>query len=177
MPRHVSKKVPGCVFIMACSSTSKPPETGDGGGADMAPAVLDVPSVTGGQVGTGGAITVGTGGFTGGGRLAGAGGAGVTGGASGALATGGMVVSGGAGGITSSAGAGGTTAVTSITKDGITWTFSQPVVAGQFVAGDYYAQSGFEYSADWSRQRQTKGYFQGGFLQYSFVDDMWAKCR
>jgi hypothetical protein len=30
------------------------------------------------------------------------------------------------------------TTVTSITKDDITWTFSQPVVAGQFVTGDYY---------------------------------------
>lgn len=28
--------------------------------------------------------------------------------------------------------------VSSITKDGITWTFSQPVRAGQFVTGDYY---------------------------------------
>ena len=26
----------------------------------------------------------------------------------------------------------------SITKDGITWTFSQPVPTGQFVTGDYY---------------------------------------
>jgi len=32
--------------------------------------------------------------------------------------------------------AGGTAA--SITKDGITWTFSQPVTVGQFVNGDYY---------------------------------------
>ncbi|HUL16247.1 MAG TPA: Ig-like domain-containing protein [Terriglobales bacterium] len=28
--------------------------------------------------------------------------------------------------------------VSSLTKDGITWTFSQPVAAGQFVTGDYY---------------------------------------
>jgi hypothetical protein len=42
---------------------------------------------------------------------------------------------------------------------------------------DVEAQSGFDYSAEWSRQRQTKGYFQGGFPQYSFVDDMWAKYR
>ncbi|MBN2575206.1 MAG: hypothetical protein JXP73_11645 [Deltaproteobacteria bacterium] len=42
---------------------------------------------------------------------------------------------------------------------------------------DVKAQSGFDYSASWSRQRQTKGYFQGGFPQYSFVDDMWAKYR
>jgi hypothetical protein len=42
---------------------------------------------------------------------------------------------------------------------------------------DIKAQSGFDYSADWERQRQTKGYFQGGFPQYAFVDDMWAKYR
>jgi hypothetical protein len=29
-------------------------------------------------------------------------------------------------------------AVSSLTKDGITWTFATPVVAGQFVTGDYY---------------------------------------
>jgi hypothetical protein len=42
---------------------------------------------------------------------------------------------------------------------------------------DIKAQSGFDYSSDWERQRQTKGYFQDGFPQYSFVDDMWAKYR
>ena len=42
---------------------------------------------------------------------------------------------------------------------------------------DIKAQSGFDYSSDWERQRQTKGYFQGGFPQYSFVDDMWGKYR
>ena len=42
---------------------------------------------------------------------------------------------------------------------------------------DIKSQSGFDYSSDWERQRQTKGYFQGGFPQYSFVDDMWAKYR
>ena len=39
------------------------------------------------------------------------------------------------------------------------------------------AQSGFDYSADWERQRQTAGYFQGEFPQYTFVDDMWAAYR
>jgi hypothetical protein len=42
---------------------------------------------------------------------------------------------------------------------------------------DIKSQSGFDYSAGWQRQRQTKGYLQGGFPQYSFVDDMWAKYR
>jgi len=28
--------------------------------------------------------------------------------------------------------------VTSITKDGVTWTFAQPILAGQFVNGDYF---------------------------------------
>jgi hypothetical protein len=42
---------------------------------------------------------------------------------------------------------------------------------------DILAQSGFDYSADWERQRQTAGYFQGEFPQYSFVDDMWAAYR
>jgi hypothetical protein len=42
---------------------------------------------------------------------------------------------------------------------------------------DILAQSGFDYSADWMRQRQTAGYFQGGFPQYTFVDDMWAAYR
>ena len=42
---------------------------------------------------------------------------------------------------------------------------------------DIKAQSGFDYSADWSRQRQTKGYSQGDFPQDSFVDDMWAEYR
>jgi hypothetical protein len=32
----------------------------------------------------------------------------------------------------------GTLYVTSLTKDGITWTFSAPVASGQFVTGDYY---------------------------------------
>jgi hypothetical protein len=42
---------------------------------------------------------------------------------------------------------------------------------------DVKSQSGFDYSSNWQRQRQTKGYFQGGFPQYSFIDDMWAKYR
>ena len=42
---------------------------------------------------------------------------------------------------------------------------------------DVLAQSGYDYSSGWDRQRQTAGYFQGGFPQYSFVDDMWAAYR
>jgi hypothetical protein len=42
---------------------------------------------------------------------------------------------------------------------------------------DIEAQSGFDYSSDWERQRQTKGYFQGGFPEDSFVDDLWARYR
>ena len=58
-----------------------------------------------------------------------------------ATSTGGSVSNGGAAGSWSSGGAAGsaaTTTVTSLTKDGITWTFSAPVVAGQFITGDYF---------------------------------------
>ena len=49
-----------------------------------------------------------------------------------------------AGGTTSSGGSSaassgtGSSAVTSISKDGVTWTFAAPVVAGQFVTGDFW---------------------------------------
>ena len=39
------------------------------------------------------------------------------------------------------------------------------------------AQSGFDYSADWERQGQTRFWLQGEFPQYSFVDDMWKAYR
>jgi Bacterial Ig-like domain (group 2) len=39
------------------------------------------------------------------------------------------------------------------------------------------AQSGFDYSAGWLRQGQTKGFLQGEFPQYTFIDDMWAAYR
>jgi hypothetical protein len=39
------------------------------------------------------------------------------------------------------------------------------------------SQSGFDYSSSWDRQKQTAGYFQGGFPQYTFVDDMWRAYR
>ena len=39
------------------------------------------------------------------------------------------------------------------------------------------AQSGFDYSDGWLRQGQTKGYLQGEFPQYTFIDDMWAAYR
>ena len=39
------------------------------------------------------------------------------------------------------------------------------------------AQSGFDYSANWDRQGQTRFWLQGEFPQYSFIDDMWAAYR
>ena len=39
------------------------------------------------------------------------------------------------------------------------------------------AQTGFDYSADWERQGQTRYWLQGEFPQYSFIDDMWAAYR
>ena len=39
------------------------------------------------------------------------------------------------------------------------------------------AQSGFDYSADWERQGQTRFWLQGEFPQYSFIDDMWKAYR
>jgi hypothetical protein len=42
------------------------------------------------------------------------------------------------GAIGSPASDGGSSLVTSIVKDGVTWTFAAPVLAGQFVSGDYW---------------------------------------
>jgi hypothetical protein len=39
------------------------------------------------------------------------------------------------------------------------------------------AQSGFDYSASWERQKQTAAYLQGRVPEYTFVDDMWGKYR
>jgi hypothetical protein len=39
------------------------------------------------------------------------------------------------------------------------------------------AQSGFDYSADWERQGQTRFWLQGEFPQYTFIDDMWTAYR
>ena len=39
------------------------------------------------------------------------------------------------------------------------------------------AQSGFDYSANWDRQGQTRYWLQGEFPQYTFIDDMWAAYR
>jgi len=39
------------------------------------------------------------------------------------------------------------------------------------------AQTGFDYSANWERQGQTKYWLQGEFPQYTFIDDMWAAYR
>ena len=38
-------------------------------------------------------------------------------------------------------------------------------------------QTGFDYSADWERQRQTRYWLEGQFPQYTFVDDMWQAFR
>jgi hypothetical protein len=43
--------------------------------------------------------------------------------------------------------------------------------------GEIKAQSGFDYSANWERQGQTRFWLQGEFPQYSFVDDMWKAYR
>ena len=42
---------------------------------------------------------------------------------------------------------------------------------------DIFAQSGFDYSANWERQGQTRFWLQGEFPQPSFVDDMWQAYR
>ena len=39
------------------------------------------------------------------------------------------------------------------------------------------AQTGFDYSADWERQGQTRYWLQGEFPQYTFIDDMWSAYR
>jgi hypothetical protein len=39
------------------------------------------------------------------------------------------------------------------------------------------AQSGFDYSANWERQGQTRFWLQGEFPQYTFIDDMWKAYR
>ena len=39
------------------------------------------------------------------------------------------------------------------------------------------AQTGFDYSANWERQGQTRYWLQGEFPQYTFVDDMWSAYR
>jgi len=134
MPRDASKKLLGCLLVVACSSTTKSAGTTDGGGPDVVAPTGDValgtggePAGTGGRVGTGGATTIGTGGT----RVIGTGGATTVG-------TGGTRVPGTGGTPTIDAGGTAPATVASITKDGITWTFAQPVAAGQFVTGDYY---------------------------------------
>jgi len=39
------------------------------------------------------------------------------------------------------------------------------------------AQTGFDYSANWERQKQTRYWLQGEFPQYTFIDDMWSAYR
>jgi hypothetical protein len=48
---------------------------------------------------------------------------------------------------------------------------------GARAVADIQAQTGFDYSADWERQRQTQHWLQGEFPQYSFIDDMWRAYR
>ncbi len=43
--------------------------------------------------------------------------------------------------------------------------------------GEIKVQSGFDYSANWERQGQTRFWLQGEFPQYSFIDDMWKTYR
>jgi len=38
-------------------------------------------------------------------------------------------------------------------------------------------QTGFDYSANWERQGQTRYWLQGEFPQYTFIDDMWTAYR
>jgi Bacterial Ig-like domain (group 2) len=42
---------------------------------------------------------------------------------------------------------------------------------------DIKTQTGFDYSADWDRQGQTRFWLQGEFPQYTFIDDMWNAYR
>jgi hypothetical protein len=42
---------------------------------------------------------------------------------------------------------------------------------------DIKAQTGFDYSANWERQGQTRYWLQGEFPQYTFIDDMWKAYR
>ena len=42
---------------------------------------------------------------------------------------------------------------------------------------DIKAQTGFDYSANWERQGQTRYWLQGEFPQYTFIDDMWNAYR
>ena len=99
----------------ACSGGSG---TGASGGS-TSPALAG----SGGVAPTGGAISSG-GSSTGGGGLAG-----------GTVSAGGTTSSGGSSAASSGTGS---SAVTSISKDGVTWTFAAPVVAGQFVTGDFW---------------------------------------
>lgn len=39
------------------------------------------------------------------------------------------------------------------------------------------AQTGFDYTANWERQGQTRFWLQGEFPQYTFIDDMWTAYR
>jgi hypothetical protein len=39
------------------------------------------------------------------------------------------------------------------------------------------SQTGYDYTADWLRQRQTRSFLQGRIAQPGFVDDMWTAYR
>ena len=42
---------------------------------------------------------------------------------------------------------------------------------------DIKAQTGYDYTANWLRQRQTVHYLEGNVAQPSFIDDMWRAFR
>jgi hypothetical protein len=42
---------------------------------------------------------------------------------------------------------------------------------------DIKAQTGYDYTTDWLRQRQTVHYLEGNVTQPSFIDDMWRAFR
>ncbi len=85
--------------------------------------------------GSGGDAAAGSGGVAG---SAHGGSAGTTGKGGAGGGSSGSAGSGGTGAIAGSGGAAGASMVSSINKDDVTWTFSQPVLAGQFVNGDYW---------------------------------------
>jgi len=54
--------------------------------------------------------------------------------------------------------------VSSITKDGVTWTFSEPVEFGQFVNGDYYVVGSVTVTAISPEPQRTSPYLNGSVL-------------
>src|SRR5262245_17452131 len=54
--------------------------------------------------------------------------------------------------------------VSSITKDGVTWRFSEPVEAGQFVNGDYYVVGPVTVTAISPEPQKSAPYLNGSVL-------------